>query len=420
LNEQPRSSILLCATVWWPLSARLAIAFLRYGCRVSALCPPGHPLRSISGVGALHVNHVLQGAAPLRAAIEREKPDIVIPCDDGAAWQMHELCKSTPEFRPLIESSLGAPEAYSALDTRGEVLKIATELGIRSPLTEEVTSPEDLKNWRHGWPAVLKVDGTWGGEGVSIVRSLSEARAAYRRIFGGKRALLAWKRYLINRHPIALWSWNRRNSSNISLQEYIPGQPATTMFACWQGEVLASVTVEVLASQGATGAATIVQLQRHEEIEQAARVLARKFKLNGFHGLDFILETGSRAAFLIEMNPRATQLGHLNVTEHGDLAGVLAAKLRGDSLPAVAPDGRIPNDIIAFFPQAWNANPKSPLLARGYHDVPWEEPALVRELTRESWPERQLLNRVFTLFRARKQAIQADGFFQAAKPNLTL
>jgi hypothetical protein len=129
-----------------------------------------------------------------------------------------------------------------------------------------------------------------------------------------------------------------------------------------------------------------VRLIKNTEIAEAARLMARRFMLNGFHGLDFILQQGTGAAYLIELNPRCTQLGHLRLPGQGDLAGVLIAKLTGQNPSAV--DNPIAGDIIAFFPQAFFLNPKSPYLHCGYHDVPWEEPALLHQLLRDPWPKR--------------------------------
>ena len=67
------------------------------------------------------------------------------------------------------------------------------------------------------------------------------------------------------------------------------------------------------------------------------------------------------------------------------------------------PQDCIEGDTVAFFPQTFNWNPKSAYLKRGYHDVPWEEPALVRELLRDSWPERQWLTRIYHHFRPMRQ-----------------
>jgi hypothetical protein len=411
LKEESQPRVLLCATMWWTASARLATAFLRHGCRVSAVCPPGHPLRFVTGIESIYPYKLLNSVGSLKAAIHAARPSLIVPCDDGAVWQLHELHTNEAELRPLIEHSLGAKEAYPTIQRRADVLQTAVELGIRVPFTQTVNSVEDLKGWCLDAPAVLKIDGTWGGEGVTIVRSQSEAIGGFRSAFGVTKACIAWKRFLINRHPLALWSWRRRKSSSITIQEFIPGRPATTMFACWQGEVLASVTVEVLASRGAIGAATIVRLVQNEEIDSASRLLARKFMLSGFHGLDFILEEGTGAAYMLELNPRATQLGHLNLPSQGDLAGVLAAKLSNEPVCPPAPEDCIPGNTIAFFPQALNWNLKSVYLRDAYHDIPWEEPALVQELMRVSWPDRQVLNLIFLNFRASRRSGNKDDAF---------
>ena len=394
------------------------MAFLSHGCSVSAVCPPGHPLRFISGVGSVHTYRSLASLNSLKAAILEEKPCLIVPCDDGAVWQLHALHANEPALRSLIEESLGAAEAYPTIQRRGEVLRVARELGIRIPLTQAVNSPEDLKGWCIDAPAVLKLDGTWGGEGVAIVRSPQEAMDGYRAACAATRASVAWKRFLINRHPVALWSGQRRRKASITIQEFVLGRPATTMFACWRGEVLASITVEVLASQGMTGAATVVRPLESDTIDSATRLLAQKFQLSGFHGLDFILEKGTGAACMIELNPRSTQLGHLNLSPHGDLAGVIAAKLRNEILSPATKGHRIHEDTIAFFPHAFKSNPKSVYLRQGYHDVPWEEPALVRELVRDSWPDRQWLSRIYHSFRARRQRDLTHELFQPVDSKL--
>lgn len=377
------------------------MAFERHGCRIAALCPPGHPLRFVSGVESLHRYKGLDSVGSLKAAILAEQPALIIPCDDGVVWQLHELHAHHPELRPLIERSLGSACSYPILRSRGLLLQAATELGIRVPETTKISSVEDLQAWWKDAPAVLKLDGTCGGSGVTVVRSLPEAIAVFRRISQPMAAGLAWRRRFINHDPIAVWEWRRREARSVTVQHYVQGRPANAMIACWQGEVLAIVSVEVVTAQGQTGAATVVRLVQNEEMERAARLLARKLMLHGFHGLDFVLDQQTSAAYLIELNPRCTQLGHLRLPEQGDLAGALSAKLwsRPDANSPSPTCDCIHAGTVAFFPQAFNWNPRSPFLQSGYHDVPWEEPDLVRELLRTELPERQGWNRIYHYFR---------------------
>src|ERR1700744_1721047 len=174
------------------------MAFLRHGCNVSALCPPGHPLRFVTGISSIYPYRGLASIGFLQAAIRAAKPTLIVPCDDVAVWQLHALHASEADLRPLIELSLGAAEAYPAIQQRGEVLRIAQSLGIRVPFTQTLNSAEDLKDWNFEKPAVLKLDGTWGGEGVTIVGSLTEATQKFNSAPKTMNAWMAWKRFLIN------------------------------------------------------------------------------------------------------------------------------------------------------------------------------------------------------------------------------
>jgi hypothetical protein len=312
----------------------------------------------------------------------------------------------------LIEFSLGQAESWPILASRDRLLETATSLGIRTPVNQVVESETQLAAWPDA-DAVLKRDGSLGGSGVSITHSHEEAVAMYRRLVRPSTFKSALKLYVVNRDPLAFWLWRQPGKADVTVQEFIPGRPANTMIVCKQGEVLASVTVEVLRTAGATGAATVVRLIRNEEIDQASRKLARRLMLNGFHGLDFIIARGDEkhprgAAYLIELNPRSTQLGHLRLPGQGDLVGVLAAVLfdsinAEQTLPAMTEDV-INSDIIAFFPQAIRFNPKNPYVHSGYHDVPWEQPALVRELLLEIWPYRKWTAKLYHRFFPTEQA----------------
>jgi hypothetical protein len=395
--------------MWWPLSARLAMAFIRHGCAVSGLCPPGHPLRFISGIESLYLYKGLDSLGSLKSAILAARPDLIVPGDDSVVWQLHELHAKNFELRPLIERSLGDKDGYAEIRSRGAFLQAAKELGVRIPLTQTVLCEEDLGNWDTDAPAVLKLDGTCGGMGVCVARSRAEAIVAYRTLSRPIGAGTAWKRWVVNRDPIALWIGRRHEKPRVTIQEFIQGRPANAMIACWQGEVVGTIVVEVIASQGATGAATVVRVVRNEEIERAGQLIAGKLKLSGFHGLDFILDRETGSPYLIELNPRCTQLGHLRLSSQGDLAAAICAKLRDEPHSDVdVTNDPIPGDTVAFFPQAFNWNPKSPYLRSGYHDVPWEEPALVRELLRTTWPGRQWLYRAYHAIRPLKREDEVE------------
>ena len=413
MKENIKPTFLLAATNWWPLSARLGSALLQHGCSVEALCPPGHPLRHVRGVGRCHLYSRVNSLRTLQKAISATCPELVIPCDDGVVWQLHQLYGQQPDLRELIARSLGAAANFEVVDSRERLLDVAQELQIRVPRTRQAQSVDDLREWFEffGNTVVLKQERTWGGNGVRVVRSIAEAADELTRMLRHTPWTVACKRLVIDRDPLALWS-KKREDPVVTVQEFIKGRPANLMMACWKGQVLGAVMVEVVWSQGITGAAMVVRLINHGEIARAACKLAKRLELSGFHGLDFVLEAESGEAYLIEMNPRCTQLGHLPISGLGDLAGLLCRKL---SVPSPANTGPIgaggltTGDTIAFFPKAYSGNPANGYLGEGYQDLPLEDPALMRELLKEEWPDRQWMARLYHWIRPRM--VQAPAAF---------
>jgi hypothetical protein len=242
----------------------------------------------------------------------------------------------------------------------------------------------------------LKLDGTCGGQGIAIAHSEREAIDAFRKFSRPVGLSTALKRLVVNRDPLSLWGRSRQSQPFVTIQQLIDGRPANSMLACWKGNVLSIVSVEVLASQGATGAAFLVQLIDNDAMTRAAHLLANRLQLSGFVGLDFLIDRVTEQPYLIEMNPRCTQLGHLPLTGGRDLAGALCAKLGcGTCATNVASVEGLP---IAFFPQATRWDAKSSLSANIYNDIPRGQPELVRELMRPIWPERQWISRIYHLF----------------------
>jgi predicted ATP-grasp superfamily ATP-dependent carboligase len=391
------SSLLIISSVWWPSSAKLAVALANYGCKVEGVCPPDHPFSFVDGITKIYPYRGLDSLQSLYEAICLSDPCLLIPCDDGVVWQLHELHRSKPELRPLIERSLGAASGYKILSGRAELLQLAQDLRIRVPLTKQISTPSDLEEYFSvpGVSGILKLDGTNGGKGVLVVHSLEEAKRAMRSMFRPATFLTALGRWLVIHDALALWSRTNRRQPGLVLQQFISGRPANTMMVCQSGKVLAMVTVEVLCAQGSTGAAMAVRLIENEEIRTAAERIAERLQLSGFHGLDFVLEYGTGHAYMIEMNPRCTQLGHLPIPAQGDLAGIFCQAFT-DASPQQ--QRSFCEKTIVFFPQAVMSNAKFPYLQTSYVDVPWGEPRLVRELMTRDWRDRSFFARFHNIF----------------------
>lgn len=382
-----KPTVLIVTTSSWFPTARLAMALARAGCVVDAVCPPRHPLGKI---GAVRKTYAYRGLTPLRSfadAIAASQPDLIVPGDDLATLHLHGLHEREGHgttMAALIERSLGVPESFPVVYARTAFIELAQAEGIRAPRTEEIASADALKQWvsRMGLPTVLKANGTCGGAGVRVVHTFEEAERAYRALEAPPLFPRAVKRALVDRDKTLLWPSLLRRRSVVNAQEYVAGREATSAVACWQGTVLASLHFEVLNKRGsAAGPSSVLRLIENAEMAAACEGMVRRLKLSGLQGFDFMLEADTGNAYLIEINPRATQVGHLALGPGRDLAAALYAAVTGTAVKAAPKVTE--NDTIALFPQEWMRDAGSEFLRTGYHDVPWEEPELLRASMRQ-------------------------------------
>lgn len=387
--------ILLTDTNRWPVVPRLAIGFARMGCEVAVLCPtPGHPAEKASGVRRTFEYSGFYPLTSLKYAIEEFRPDVVVPACDRGVQHLHELyaevCrKQGAESRvaATIERSLGAPDGYLVTSCRHALLRAAEAEGIAVPRTRALRQESDLEQWNEeaAVPWVMKADGTSGGRGVRFIPSRAEAAERFLEL----RTHAGWgelaKRLVLNRdRDWVLYDW-RHPRPQVIAQSLIKGRPANCAVVCWRGQVLASLAVEVVAATDFRGPATVVKVVSGEEMIRAAEKLARRLEISGFFGLDFMIENGSGATYLIEMNPRCTPLCPLPLGTGSDLVAALWAQLAG--VPTPETRAVTSNPRIAYFPQAWAMPEKLGALESCYHDLPQGEPALVDRML-HPWPER--------------------------------
>lgn len=360
------------------------------GYLVKAIRPADHPLEKTSVVQESYAYRGLTPLASFKEAIGAGKPDFIIPGDDLAAQHLCQLYHreqgkggGSAEVCALIERSMGAAGSFPFLFSRSKFINLAEELAIRVPKTTAIANIHELGEWmaRAAYPTVLKADGTSGGEGVRVVRTPREAERAFRRLQAPPIVARVAKRVLFDRDTTLVWPMLSRRRSVVNAQAFIPGRDATSLVACWQGTVLAALHFEVLNKQDATGPASVVRLIEDPDMISATEKMVRRLNLSGLHGFDFIFETQTGNAYLIEINPRPTQVGHLRLGARRDLTAALHGAISGG---AVRESTKITDhDTIAFFPQEWLRNPESAFLRSGYHDVPWQEPELLRACVRK-------------------------------------
>jgi hypothetical protein len=168
----------------------------------------------------------------------------------------------------------------------------------------------------------------------------------------------------------------RGDRATVGIQRYVAGRDATSTVATWQGNVLSGISFEVLEKGDPTGPSSVLKLIDNQEMSAAVKRMVSRLGLSGLYGFDFLLEERTGNAYLIEMNPRATQTSHLCLGPGRHLTASICAALQEQpvrEMPSVTE-----KDTIALFPQEWHHNPKSEFLRTAYHDVPWDQPALLR------------------------------------------
>jgi hypothetical protein len=351
--------ILLATTVTWPGPARLAAAFSAAGCVLDAWCPRSHPLRASRFLGRLFAHDPHSAVASLRGAVERSEPDLVVPCDDVAVSHLLAVHASAGEqaIASLVERSLGSLRSYPVMMNRSAFIGAARDLGAAAPETVAVDDAQAFEAALARWtfPLVIKRDRTTGGEGVRIARSSAEVRSLVRR-----------------------WASLR---SSVSLQKFVSGHPATTAFAAWQGQVLATIHADVLETERVNGPSCVVRRVESAEMTRMAGLIAAHFGLSGLHGLDY-LRARDGTLQLLEINPRATALCTLAFGPGHDLPAALAGALAGHAISARAP--AIGGDLVAFYPQEWIRDPGSRYLRSAFHDIPRDDPGVQRILARRA------------------------------------
>ena len=372
--------ILLATTCRWYATARLAIGFANAGCRVDMVSPHGHPAAKTGLIARQYTYNGIRPLSSFQASIDSAKPDLVVACDDYATIHLRTLhaTSNSSLIREIIERSLGNPESYAAFTARSSFLRSAGSAGVAVPDTEEIPDIASLRTWfaRNEFPAYLKVDGTSGGVGVKLVADIESAEQAFQQLSAPPELARVVKRLLINHDNFLLLPWLQRKRSHVSLQKVIRGVEANSAISCWQGHLLACLSVRVLERRDATGPATVLSILDNESMRATAEKVAARFGLTGLFGLDYIIEEQTGIPYLIEMNGRATQTCHLNLGPGRNPVDALAHATAGNF--GVESPKMTDSDTIALFPQEWKRDPASKFLQTAFHDVPWEYPGLVR------------------------------------------
>ncbi|GAN96939.1 hypothetical protein Geu3261_0127_037 [Komagataeibacter europaeus NBRC 3261] len=391
-------TVLIISSVWWSAITRAAVEFIESGVTVHAICPAGHSLRCLQAIESIRNYPYVAPTATLAGAIAQLRPDLIIPADDRVVVTLHQVYnEANPATamgrlcRDTIERSLGRHEYFGYAQTRLKLIDVLREQGIPTPAATNLATLHDARRWCATTPGpwVFKRDRSWGGSGVVIADTQHEAEVGFHRLSQPVRMVCALRVLLADRDIYSFMEATERRPLPVIAQAHVTGMPANIMVACWEGEVLATLGVNVVSYQGRTGAATVIEITQSADMERAARVACATLKLSGFFGLDFVRCAKTGTYHFIEMNPRLTQIGHLC---HGGntLIRRLLQHVRGRAQVAVPSAAMELHErtMIALFPQILRTEPQTLNSTAAWIDIPWRYPELVEELLRRPWSRR--------------------------------
>jgi hypothetical protein len=375
-----KKKVLIVSTRPWPPAARVAAALARLGFQTATISPPDAMIRRIRSVRPRYYYRRWAGANSIARAVRAWRPDILVCADDRAISDVHRLHRhaaatggpASAALMDLIETSLGEPASFPIARAKSTFMLFANSQGARCPQTVVLDDKNRETALRAAsYPLVVKVDGSWGGLGVRLAYNDNEARTAIRQLAGP--AASSGLVQLFDRQSQSLGNPIRPDGKPISLQQYIVGRPANRAVACHKGKVLAGISVEVLESVREFGPASVVRIIDHPEMTTATATLVERLCLSGLLGFDFVLDPANRA-WLLEMNPRLTPTCHLLLKNGAATPDSRTAMTKGDIFETTHEMGT----TIALFPQELLRSRRSQYLGACHHDVPWDQPELVR------------------------------------------
>jgi hypothetical protein len=378
--------VLLLAGERWVSTARLALALESFGCEVGLLAQRAHPAIQAGVVARSYPYDVLRPVESILRAIRASQPDVLIPVDELTVLHLEELRVAAESgsgdgqesVRALLVASGSRAETMALGRSRVALLELAGRLGAPVPDTIPVASEQELAAaiGTLGLPLALKADATFGGRGVRLVSTETQALRSWRILHGTSSLIAALRRGMVWSEWGYVREWAHGVTRDVAAQRLVHGKERTAMAVAIEGELKAVVCLEVVQTAEYLGPSSVLRIVDDAAMVDAIRRVAKGANLSGFCGFDFIVDDVTGTPLLIEMNLRPTQLVHLPLGPGRDL---IAAYLRGmlgleiEDRPAATDQ-----ELIALFPQEVERDPHSEWARNAYLDVPWSAPELVR------------------------------------------
>lgn len=349
----------------WLGAARLPGALTHAGFSVASYCHPESYLSKTRYNEYAFTAPTTGSAFPnLVASVRQYQPLFLIPaCELAVRFFLNIIAADAngqvhtqfADVVDLVRRSLGDPAFHPTMQSKIEMSALAEALGLRVPEQVLVQHQADVTDFgdAYGYPLVLKGEHGHAGHAVRICATSAAAVVAYRDLRG------------------------RDEGQRILAQRYIQGVVASQSGVAWRGEVLETATLlKYLTHPAPMGPSSVLRWVENPEAEQATRALLNKCGYSGFGAANFIIEHETDAAYFIEFNPRPTPPCIVARQFGRDLCRALWCRLSG-----VAYERQVLAhcpETVALFPNEWLRDPHSAYLTQGHHDVPWDDPTLLK------------------------------------------
>lgn len=307
-------------------------------------------------------------------------PNLIIFGDELTVAFAHHVVRHADKFKTLLPSkvldllklSLGDPQFFDESLIKHCTLEAAHALGLQIPEIASVTNEKESRLFieKVGYPVVVKKSFSAAGNGVKFCQNETDFVSALQSFL--PRPSFPIKTFI---KKTLRRDWFPENKV-VGLQQFIEGKTAMYPLVAIDGEVLAGFTGIKELTVSENGPCSLIRLVNRKDTQAIAAAMIKQFRFTGFASIDFIIEEKTDRAYLIEFNPRPVPVIHLGILGGVNLGAALFAGLSGQDWE---PQTIIEKEqLVALFPQEWRRDPSSENLHKIYHDVPWDDPELIR------------------------------------------
>jgi carbamoyl-phosphate synthase large subunit len=367
--------------------SRLPAALKASGFQVAALCHADSYLAQTKYLDQLipwtfwSRSSILAKIFKIIQVLESLQPHLVIPADEETILLLHQALKLASFSKVyelshrVLENSLFNSQYLKKTVVKDAFITFAADLGIRVPQNDVIHSREEALELasKLTFPIVLKQAVGSSGRQVRIYNQMEDLTTDLEKLFHlaflrkTKREVEAWLK-----NPLS------KVDNFWSIQEYIQGDTAMFVFLAQKGKILGSLPLyKKQTFPDETSPSSVIQSFECPEMLAFAEKLVQKIEFNGFGSIDFIMDAKTQKPYVIEFNPRPVPACHLGKQFNTNFCLLLADYLKDKPIQQ---SQIISGYTVALFPGEYLRDPASPYLTSAFHDVPWEDQALMKAL----------------------------------------